>query len=207
MPRFETASLSDRGRPHRGAARGRKRTRGRRRLVRRLRIVDPSGSGQRPHPFAWRAGPRRLSRTTRCSRHSCPAPPGSTPSAAPKIWRLCAQLSAVELIRKGCTACFDLFIELPGPTVEGIHAVARAYQDVGLRAVVAPMIADRTLYQALPGLLDAFRARLFAAAVAALSRSPTGRRPWQSATAAKDWPVPMDRVRPGLGPTIPLHCC
>lgn len=26
---------------------------------------------------------------------------------------LCAQLSAVELIRKGCTSCFDLFVELP----------------------------------------------------------------------------------------------
>ncbi|WP_299783753.1 amidohydrolase family protein [uncultured Marivita sp.] len=69
---------------------------------------------------------------------------------------LCAQLSAVELIRKGCTACFDLFIELPGPTVEGTHAVAHAYHDVGLRAVVAPMIADQTIYQALPGLLEAF---------------------------------------------------
>jgi len=47
-------------------------------------------------------------------------------------------LCAAELIRKGCTSCFDLFIELPGPTVEGIHAVAEAYQGAGLRAVVAP---------------------------------------------------------------------
>jgi guanine deaminase len=118
---------------------------------------------------------------------------------------LCAQLSAVELIRKGCTSCFDLFIELPGPTVEGTHAVAHAYHDVGLRAVVAPMIADQTIYQALPGLLDTFEGPL-KDAVAAMTLPD-----WHSTMAVCDqalrnWPVPMGRVRPGLGPTIPLHC-
>jgi len=55
-----------------------------------------------------------------------------------------AALSAAEMIRKGCTACFDLTVELPRPSHEGISAVARAYRDAGMRAVVAPMIADRT---------------------------------------------------------------
>ena len=119
--------------------------------------------------------------------------------------RLSAELSAVELIRKGCTACFDLVVELPGPTVEGIHAAARAYHDVGMRAVVAPMIADRTIYQALPGLLDAFAAPL-RDAVAAMALPD-----WRGvleicAEAVRRWPVPRDRVRPGIGPTIPLHC-
>ena len=59
------------------------------------------------------------------------------------------------MIRKGTTACFDLTVEFPGPSREGISAVGRAYRDAGMRAVVAPMIADRTLYQALPGLLEA----------------------------------------------------
>lgn len=118
---------------------------------------------------------------------------------------LCAQLSAVELIRKGCTACFDLFIELPGPTVEGTHAVADAYYETGMRAVVAPMIADQTIYQALPGLLDAFDGPL-KDAVAALNLPD-----WESTIevctdALRHWPVPNDRVRPGIGPTIPLHC-
>jgi cytosine/adenosine deaminase-related metal-dependent hydrolase len=61
---------------------------------------------------------------------------------------LSAALSAAEMIRKGCTACFDLTVELPRPSREGISAVARAYRDAGMRAVVAPMIADRTIYQA-----------------------------------------------------------
>ncbi|HEY0911559.1 MAG TPA: amidohydrolase family protein, partial [Bradyrhizobium sp.] len=64
---------------------------------------------------------------------------------------LSAALSAAEMIRKGTTACFDLTVEFPGPSREGISAVARAYRDAGMRAVVAPMIADRTIYQALPG--------------------------------------------------------
>ncbi|MFU8863865.1 MAG: amidohydrolase family protein [Rhodobacterales bacterium] len=119
--------------------------------------------------------------------------------------RLSAQLSAAEMIRKGCTACFDLSGELPGPSVAGIHAVAQAYHDAGLRAVVAPMISDRTLYQALPGLLDAFPEPM-RAALAAITLPP-----WQQTLATvreaiMRWPVPMTRVRPGIGPAIPLHC-
>lgn len=119
--------------------------------------------------------------------------------------RLAAELSAAELIRKGCTACFDLFVELPCVSVEGIHTVASAYHGAGIRAVVAPMIADQTLYQALPGLLDAFEPPL-RETVAALALPD-----WQTtmdicAEAITRWPVPMDRVRPGMGPTIPLHC-
>src|ERR1700743_1316104 len=73
---------------------------------------------------------------------------------------LSAALSAAEMIRKGCTACFDLTVEFPAPSREGISAVARAYRDAGMRAVIAPMIADRTIYQALPGLLDALPDKL-----------------------------------------------
>src|SRR6516165_11270351 len=68
---------------------------------------------------------------------------------------LSAALSAAEMIRKGCTACFDLSLEVPEPSVDGISAIGQAYSDAGMRAVIAPMIADRTIYQALPGLLDA----------------------------------------------------
>src|SRR6266852_3489468 len=73
---------------------------------------------------------------------------------------LSAALSAAEMIRKGCTACFDLSVEFPQASRKGISAVARAYRDAGMRAVVAPMIADRTIYQALPGLLDALASDL-----------------------------------------------
>lgn len=114
-------------------------------------------------------------------------------------------VSAVEMVRKGCTACYDLAVELPVPTAEGIRAVAQAYHEVGMRAVVAPMMADRTLYQALPGLLDALpgalreRARRLATA------------PYETSIQAckaflAQWPFDRELVRPALAPTIPLHC-
>ena len=68
---------------------------------------------------------------------------------------LAAQIGAVEMVSKGCTACYDLFYEFPAPTVEGLNAVAQGYLDVGMRAVVAPMMADRTFYEAVPGLMEA----------------------------------------------------
>src|SRR5580692_1509038 len=63
-------------------------------------------------------------------------------------------VAAVEMIRKGCTACYDLFFEFPMPSRGGLAALGRAYQDAGVRAVIAPMVADYTLYQAYPGLID-----------------------------------------------------
>jgi 5-methylthioadenosine/S-adenosylhomocysteine deaminase len=119
--------------------------------------------------------------------------------------RLCAMLSAVEMVRKGSTACFDLFVEFPLPTAEGVLAVAEGYQEVGLRAVVAPMVSDRTLYAAIPGLLDAFpeaeRERL-----RGLQAAPTGAVLAACAELLRRWPFDRARLRPGLGPTIPLHC-
>jgi 5-methylthioadenosine/S-adenosylhomocysteine deaminase len=114
-------------------------------------------------------------------------------------------LSAVEMLRKGCTACYDLSAMLPAPSVEALHEVARAYSDVGLRAVVSPMIADRSFYQAIPGLLEAFPAEL--RAVAETMRTTSGEAilaPIRE--AARAWPYPRDRIRLGIAPTIPLHC-
>src|SRR3954447_5697069 len=50
---------------------------------------------------------------------------------------------AAEMIRKGCTACYDLFFEFPIPSRDGVEAIGRAYKDAGVRAVIAPMVADR----------------------------------------------------------------
>ena len=119
--------------------------------------------------------------------------------------RLTATLSAVELIRKGCTACYDLFVEIPAPSREGLEAVADAYRESGIRAVVAPMLADRTLYQALPGLLESLPESVREQA----SRLATATAD-ASLAVARDtfvhWPFDRDFVRPAIAPTIPLHC-
>ena len=118
---------------------------------------------------------------------------------------LSAQLSAVEMVKKGCTAAYDLFVEYPVPSIEGIEAVGRAYRDVGMRAVIAPMVADRTLYQAYPGLVDALpeasREGARRAAAAPYAESLRACR-----AILQNWSFDRDIVRPALGPTIPLHC-
>jgi 5-methylthioadenosine/S-adenosylhomocysteine deaminase len=114
-------------------------------------------------------------------------------------------LTAAEMVRKGCTACYDLSAMLPVPSVEALHDVGRAYSDVGMRAVIAPMVADRTFYQAIPGLLDAFPPALRPLAEA--MRSASGEAvlgPIRE--AARTWPYAGDQIRLGIGPTIPLHC-
>jgi 5-methylthioadenosine/S-adenosylhomocysteine deaminase len=118
---------------------------------------------------------------------------------------LSAALSAAEMIRKGCTACFDLTVEFPGPSREGISAVARAYRDAGMRAVIAPMIADRTIYQALPGLLDALPDDL-RSQCAALAAAPGESTISTCADILANWEFDRRFIRPALGPTIPLHC-
>ena len=114
-------------------------------------------------------------------------------------------LTAVEMLRKGCTACYDLAAMLPVPTVEGLHSISQAYADAGMRAVIAPMIADRSFYQAIPGLLDAFPPELRSIADA-IQMGPGDATLSAIRAAAASWPHSDDRIRLGIAPTIPLHC-
>jgi len=68
---------------------------------------------------------------------------------------LSALLGAVEMLKTGATAAYDLFLEIPAPSLEAIEAVVRAYTDAGMRVVVAPAMADMMFHDTVPGLLDA----------------------------------------------------
>jgi 5-methylthioadenosine/S-adenosylhomocysteine deaminase len=118
---------------------------------------------------------------------------------------LSAQLSAAEMVRKGCTAAYDLFVEYPVPSTEGVDAVARAYRDVGMRAVIAPMMADQTLYQAYPGLVDALPEALRETARRAAT-APFAESLKACRTILRNWSFDREVICPALGPTIPLHC-
>jgi len=119
--------------------------------------------------------------------------------------KLSTMLCAAEMALKGVTACYDLFAETPLPTVEGMDAAAEAYVEVGLRAVLAPMVADRTVYDAVPGLRDALPD--------AVRATIDGMRPapGEATLAAigeilKHWRWESKGVRVAVAPTIPLHC-
>jgi 5-methylthioadenosine/S-adenosylhomocysteine deaminase len=119
--------------------------------------------------------------------------------------RLSAQIGAIEMMLKGCTACYDLFFEWPVPTREGMAAVASAYAELGMRAVIAPMVADRTFFEAIPGLAEALPSAL-REKVGALRLAPRD----ETLAAIRDgfqaWSVDRDLVRPAVAPTIPHHC-
>ena len=72
---------------------------------------------------------------------------------------IAALLNAAEMIRKGATAGYDLFVQIPTPDTQALDAVARGYADAGVRVVLAPLMADLTFYEAVPGLLDALPAQ------------------------------------------------
>jgi guanine deaminase len=114
-------------------------------------------------------------------------------------------IGAVEMVRKGCTACYDLFYEFPAPSQEGLEAVAQAYRDVGMRAVIAPMMADRTFYQAIPGLLDDLPADV-QADVDRLALAPWPVSLEATRQALQSWKFDRGQIALALGPTIPLHC-
>lgn len=116
-----------------------------------------------------------------------------------------AALNAVEMVFKGCTATYDLFVEIPTPTLDGLEAIGRAYTDVGLRAVLAPMMADASFYRAIPGLLDALP-EPHRSHAESLQTAPHEAHVGACRRLLKNWPHRREQVRPALGPTIPLHC-
>jgi cytosine/adenosine deaminase-related metal-dependent hydrolase len=86
-----------------------------------------------------------------------------------------------------------------------MHAVASAYADVGMRAVIAPMVADRSLFEAIPGLLDALPLS-HRASIEAVRLAPARTIIEACSNVFAGWKHNRDFVRPALAPTIPLHC-
>lgn len=131
--------------------------------------------------------------------------PHTSPYRTAEEKRISATIGAAEMLLKGCTACYDLFVEFPQPTEDGIAAVAEAYATAGMRAVIAPMLADMTLYEAIPGLMDALPPHLQKAV------APLGLPLWQKTieqmrSILRNWQADRALVRPAVAPTIPLHC-
>jgi 5-methylthioadenosine/S-adenosylhomocysteine deaminase len=119
---------------------------------------------------------------------------------------LSAALGAVEMLKTGCTAAYDLFMALPSPTPEIVEAVGRAYIDVGLRAVIAPAVADLVFYRTVPGLLDLLPADL-RQTVEAISPAPTEGLLELMEVTIKLWHgAAGGRIRVAVAPTIPGQC-
>ncbi|WP_108658478.1 amidohydrolase family protein [Acuticoccus kandeliae] len=61
-----------------------------------------------------------------------------------------AQISALEMLVTGSTACLDHFSHRPRHDGEVLDAVMSAYRDAGVRAAVAPMFSDIPFVETIP---------------------------------------------------------
>ncbi len=114
-------------------------------------------------------------------------------------------IGAAEMLMKGCTACYDLMAEFPTPSAEGLEAVGRAYADAGMRAVVAPMVADLSFFEAIPGLVEALPPPL-QKELERLRLAPYRTSLDNMRKALHGWKFDREAIRPAVAPTIPLHC-
>jgi 5-methylthioadenosine/S-adenosylhomocysteine deaminase len=116
---------------------------------------------------------------------------------------LSSAIGAAEMVMKGCTAAYDLAAEFPLPSVEGLSAMAQAYEDVGMRCVLAPMVADITFFNAIPGLMNRLPPAL-QKEVASFQMAPWKATAKQIRKALQKWR--FDTVKLAVAPTIPHHC-
>lgn len=59
--------------------------------------------------------------------------------------------TAVETLLSGGTSVVDHLVLTPGQELETIAAAVRAYEEVGIRAFIAPLIQDQSLTAGIPG--------------------------------------------------------
>jgi 5-methylthioadenosine/S-adenosylhomocysteine deaminase len=119
---------------------------------------------------------------------------------------LSAAIGAIEMLKHGCTAAYDLFMAVPAPTSADVEAIVRAYTDVGLRVVLAPAMADLVFHHTVPGLLELLPADL-RQTVEGLQAAPTEGLLQIAEDAVQRWNgAASGRVRVAVSPTIPGQC-
>src|SRR5687767_9271788 len=117
---------------------------------------------------------------------------------------LSAAIGAIEMLKTGCTTAYDLFMAIPAPSVEDVEAIARAYTDVGMRAMLAPAVADIVFYEVVPGLMDLLPKEL-RKRVESIQAAPTAELLRLSAETIRRVHG-TGRIRIALAPTIPTQC-
>lgn len=123
----------------------------------------------------------------------------------PRDCYVSAALGAIEMLRSGTSTVLDHVRISPDIDGDCLEAVAQAYSDVGIRAVVAPIVADRVVADTLP---------LTAADLAGVDISAYGRRAQMPAADQiavaeafiKDWHGREGRIYGAIGPSAPQRC-
>jgi cytosine/adenosine deaminase-related metal-dependent hydrolase len=123
----------------------------------------------------------------------------------PREAYIAAMLGGIEMLRTGTTTVLDHVRISPEIEGECLAALAAAYRDLGLRAVIAPVVADLPVADTLP--LD--EDDLAGADITAYGRRRTMPASEQIAIAeafAADWDGREGRLHAGIGPSAPQRC-
>jgi guanine deaminase len=124
----------------------------------------------------------------------------------PEDHYLSAAIGAIEMLKTGCTAAYDLFMSVPAPSSEVVEAVVRAYIDVGSRAVVAPAVGDVVFYRVVPGLFEILPPDL-RQTVEQIQADPTAGLLQLTENTIRLWHgAAGGRIRVAVAPTIPGQC-
>jgi 5-methylthioadenosine/S-adenosylhomocysteine deaminase len=119
---------------------------------------------------------------------------------------LSTALGAIEMLKTGATAAYDLYMSVPAPDEEVLESVVQAYEDVGLRVVLAPSMADGPFHRIMPGLLDAVPPNL-AARLRRLEALPARRSLALTESAIRRFHgAASGRVQIAASPSIPGLC-
>jgi cytosine/adenosine deaminase-related metal-dependent hydrolase len=65
---------------------------------------------------------------------------------------LAGLITGAECLLSGATTVLDHFAWVPDQELESLEAVVRAYREVGIRAVVAPLVSDQPIENTVAGL-------------------------------------------------------
>lgn len=118
---------------------------------------------------------------------------------------LAAKLGAADMIRNGCTAAYDMVVQSPVTSPDGMHAVASGYQAAGIKAVVAATVTDQTFWASVPGLIGALSPEeaewIRTITLAAPDTHLEGLR-----RTLESWTFDTDKIKLGLAPSVPLLC-
>ena len=123
----------------------------------------------------------------------------------PREIQVSALLGCIEMLRTGTTTVLDHIRFSPDLDPAGMDAVATAYREIGIRAVIAPVVADRPVIATLP--LDADE-------LPADSPSAYGRKALMPAVEqialverfVRDWHGREGRIGVAIGPSGPQRC-
>lgn len=116
-----------------------------------------------------------------------------------------AALGAIEMLRSGTTTLLDHVRISPDIDAECLDAVADAYRDIGIRATVAPIVADRAVADTLP-LTGADLGGADISAYGARTAMPAGEQIAIAESFARRWHGVDGRIHAAIGPSAPQRC-